>query len=145
MKFTLIFDPNKICTLKDSLGDLEECETGIFTVKPELSSNLSGVIEGCKVHLPKAAGQSELFILEQKQYGKPPVKRDAAGKPIMKEHKNSSGKTVVYPEKKMDGKPHPEAGKPVMVPEYEKKPLHSTITVDAGELSAYLTTLEGVL
>lgn len=145
MKFTLIFDPKKTCILKDLVGSDEVCEEGVFTVKPELSSNLSGVIEGCKIHLPKAAGKDVLFILEQKQYGKPPINKDAAGKPVMKEHKRSDGTTVVYPENKVDGTPHPDAGKPVMIPEYGDKPMQSIITVDAGELSVYLTSLEGVL
>ena len=138
MKFTLIFEPKKTCALKDLLGDPDDCANGVYVVKPELSSNLSGVIEGCEIHLPRAGAKPELFILEQKQYGRPPIKLDANNKPIMQDHKNSAGKTVVYPEG------HAEGGKPIRVPVYEAKPLQSTLVADANEISVYLNSLKDV-
>ena len=136
-KFTLIWNPKSSCSLKKKLGDIEKCESGVYMIKPELSSNLSGVVEGCKIHLLKSVAKPEVFVLSQNQYGKPKIKRDKAGKEIWQDHKYSDGRVVIYPEG------HPEAGEIVKVPVFEKKPLASVIESDQNDLIAYINSLVG--
>ncbi len=140
MKFTTIWEPNKTCTLREKLGDQDKCETGIYVIKPEKSSNLSGVVEGCRVHLFKSIDNPSVFVLSQKQYGRPPIEKDENGVDMEVQHTKSNGELAFYGQ---DYSIKKLRGKPIMVPVYGPKPLQSIIDVDEDELVSFLRDLEG--